>query len=162
MILAWLISRSFYAWVLAGAAAFALFLVTHRDTNRFRTGAISKTFYACLLMGFCTFASLIGVIFTIGIITTMNINPHLLELIVVNPHWLEILVMATIAVVIAVIVVLAQLFFALELNRAICFSLVYPCICSLLLSFAPNKTVIHSARWFLLSPPVAICEEPLP
>jgi hypothetical protein len=162
MKLVWLITRSFYISVLAGAAAFALFLVTHRDKNRFHKGAIIKTIFACLLMSFCTLASLFGVIFAIGIITVMYITSALLELIVVNSYWLEIIVMATIPVMIAAVAVLAKFLFSLEFHRAICFSLVYPGVCSLLLGFAPNKTIVHSAQWFLPSTPLAICEEPLP
>ena len=165
-LLIWLIPRSFLISVLAGVAAFALFLVTYPDKHHFQTGAIIKTSFACLFIGFCTLATFVSLLILIGATVVLYITPNVLEFLVVNSHLVKTVATAAAPAMMITLIIagaaLAKLLFGLKFSRAICFALAYPCICSLLLFSSPNRPATHSARWFLTSTPLAICEEPLP
>ena len=164
-LLIWLITRSFLISMCTGAAAFALFLVTYPDKHHFQTDAITKTSFACLFMGFCTLASFASLLFLIGATVVLHITPNVLEFLLVTPLGKTVVTVAAPAMMLTLIIagaVLAKLLFGLKFSRAICFALAYSCIYSLLLFSSPNRPVTHSARWFLTSTPLAICEEPLP
>jgi len=164
-LLIWLTTRSFLISVLAGAAAFALFLVTHPDKHHFQTGTIIKTSFACLFMGFCTLAFFVSLLILIGATAVLYITPNVLKFLAVTPLGKIVVTVAAPAIMLTLIIagaVLAKLLFGLKFSRAIYFALAYSCIYSLLLFSSPNRPVTHSSRWFLTSTPLAICEEPLP